>query len=34
VDGRSLASVLPNQCWAHYAQHLPDILRWRNTLAR
>jgi hypothetical protein len=27
-DGRSLASVLPNQCWAHYAQHLPDILRW------
>lgn len=27
-NGRSIASVLPNQCWAHYAQHLPDIQRW------
>jgi hypothetical protein len=32
-NGRSLASVLPNQCWAHYAQHLPDILRWRDASA-
>ncbi len=28
-NGRSLASVLPNQCWAHYEQHLPDIRSWR-----
>ena len=28
-NGRSLASVMPNQCWAHYEQHLPDIRRWR-----
>ena len=28
--GKSLAAVLPNQCWAHHREHLPQLLDWLN----
>jgi hypothetical protein len=31
-DGRTLAAILPNQCWAHHREHLADVERWRASL--
>jgi uncharacterized damage-inducible protein DinB len=31
-DSRTLADVLPNQCWHHHREHLPDVVRWRETV--
>jgi DinB superfamily len=29
---RSLAEILPGQCWGHHREHRPDLERWRATL--
>jgi uncharacterized protein (TIGR03083 family) len=26
--GKSLAAVLPNQCWGHHREHLPQLVDW------
>jgi hypothetical protein len=28
--GKSLAAVLPGQCWGHHREHLPQIVDWLN----
>jgi Mycothiol maleylpyruvate isomerase N-terminal domain len=32
--GRSLAEILPGQCWSHHRQHLPELESWVHTLSR
>jgi uncharacterized protein (TIGR03083 family) len=32
--GRSLAEILPSQCWNHHRQHLPELADWVRRLDR
>jgi hypothetical protein len=33
MRGKTLAAVLPNQCWGHHREHLPQVVDWLNAAA-
>jgi len=34
MEGKTLAAVLPGQCWGHHRQHLPQLAAFAERLAR
>jgi len=33
LEGKSLAAILPNQCWGHHREHLPQVVDWLKASA-